>query len=163
MVKNKIILLLLFIQSALWISCDSTAVFDEYQSTGGEWLKDDVKSFNYHSKDSVGYYNMHINLRADQNYPYSNIFLIVKTFQPDGKALVDTLQFEMAKPSGEILGKGLTDVKESTLWFKSKYRFKHLGAYKFDIEHAIRKSTSEHGDASLPGIRDVGLRIEKAQ
>lgn len=144
-------------------SCDTNAVFDEVQSTGGQWLKEDVKTFTFDAKDTLTYHNIYINLRADHKYPYSNVFIIVKTFQPDGKGTADTLQYEMAKSDGEMLGNGITDLKESALWFKSKHRFKMIGSYKYEIEHAVRKAAAEAGDGSLDGINDVGLRIEKAQ
>lgn len=164
MIKNKLsIALIACFGLATMTSCDDGAVFDEVQSTGNQWAREDVKSFSYDAKDTLGYYNLFVNLRADHTYPYSNVFIIVKTSQPNGKAFVDTLQYEMADPTGAMLGNGLTDVKESALWFKSKHRFKYTGTYKFDIEHAVRKADAEKGDQVLEGVYDVGLRIEKAK
>src|SRR5690606_19711501 len=117
----------------------------------------------FESKDTVGYYNIFIHIRAGKEYPYNNLFLIVKTFQPDGKAVADTLQYEMTDVAGNLLGNGLTDVKESALWFKSKYRFKKAGTYKFDIEHAVRKAGAQDGEQLLEGVYDVGMRIVKAK
>lgn len=164
MIANRCFIALITCFGSLgMISCDTNAVYDQVHSTGDQWLRDDVKSFNFDAKDTIGYYNMYVTLRADNTYPYSNVFLIVKTFAPQGNAIVDTLQYEMADPTGLMLGQGLTDVKESKLLFKSKYRFKHSGSYKFDIEHAVRKAEVENGDIALDGVYDVGLRIEKAK
>lgn len=146
----------------MFFSCKDTAVMDTYLSTGNEWDRKDVKIFEFTAEDSLQKYNLFINLRADYQYPYSNIYLIVKMHSPNGKSWVDTLQYPMATPSGELLGNGLTDLKESQLWFKSNYNFSNKGLYKIEIEHAMRNAKSEKGDEKLPGVSDVGLRIEKA-
>lgn len=137
-------------------------IIDSYLSTGSQWDRKDVKTFEFTTQDSLERYNVFINLRADHKYPYSNIFLIVKTHNPNGTTWVDTLQYHMAKPSGEMLGNGITDLKESKLWFKSNHKFPTKGTYKIEIEHAMRSAKSEKGDVVLPGILDVGLRVEKA-
>lgn len=145
----------------LLISCTNKSFYNEYQSTNGEWYKDDVKKFEVEIKDTIQPCNLYINIRNNQDYPFSNLYVIVKTVLPKGKIMIDTLQYEMAKPDGELLGEGITGVKTSKLWFKEKYKFQEKGKYIFEIQHAMRKANEIKGTDTLKGVMDVGFMIEK--
>lgn len=75
--------------------------------------------------------------------------------------MVDTLEYEMANPDGQLLGDGFTGVKESKLLYKKGYVFDKKGVYTFDIRHAIRAVKKENEMTSLEGIYSVGLSIEE--
>ncbi len=142
-------------------SCKQKSYFDEYQPTQNSWNRKDIKKFSINQEDTVGLYNMYIQLRSTNDYPYSNIFLIVKSTNPKGKIMIDTLQYEMADANGNMLGDGFTDIKESKLWFKDHYKFPMKGTYLFEIEHAIRSAEKIKAEEKLDGITDVGLKLEK--
>jgi len=91
----------------------------------------------------------------------SNLFLIVETNFPNGKGFKDTLEYVMAKPNGEFLGTGFSDIKENKLWYREGVVFDEDGEYQVNIQHAMRKSGSVRGLENLEGIIDVGFRIEK--
>ena len=80
---------------------------------------------------------------------------------PDGKIIVDTLQYEMADVTGKFLGTGISDVKENKLFYKENVQFPASGNYVFKISQAMRKSAEVKGIELLEGITDVGFRIEK--
>lgn len=143
------------------LACDSNRVFDEYRSVSNQWNKDSILSFKVTPPDSINAFNVFINLRNNKDYKYSNLFLIVSTKFPNGKVIKDTLEYRMARPSGEFLGTGFTDVKENKLWYKENVIFNEIGEYEFTIQHAMRKNGSVDGVMNLEGITDVGLRIEK--
>jgi gliding motility-associated lipoprotein GldH len=98
-------------------------------------------------------------LRANNNYPFNNIFLIVAIERPNGFTKVDTLEYLMANPDGSLLGDGFTDIKESKLFYKEKVRFR--GNYKVHLKQAVRENGKVPGVTVLEGITDVGFRIEK--
>ena len=143
------------------LACDSNRVFDEYRSVSNQWNKDSILSFKVTPPDSINAFNVFINLRNNKDYKYCNLFLIVSTKFPNGKVIKDTLEYRMARPSGEFLGTGFTDVKENKLWYKENVIFNEIGEYEFTIQHAMRKNGSVDGVMNLEGITDVGLRIEK--
>jgi len=140
---------------------DEKMLFDQYQETSGTWDKTDVKTFVYDVQDTVQRHNLFMNLRVNKSYPYSNLFVIFKIHQPDSDVLVDTLQFQMAKPDGTLLGNGFSDVKESRLELKEGYIFPKAGSYKFSIEQVVRELGEVEGVSSLNGVSEVGFRIEK--
>jgi len=152
----------LFIILAIAItSCDSSQVFDEYKEIPSNWHKNDIAKFNIVSPDTTKHYNLFVNIRNTSSFKYSNLFLVVEMNFPNGKTVKDTLEYLMAKPSGEFLGIGFTDIKENKLFYKEDFIFKESGDYKVNIQHAMRENGSIRGIEILEGITDVGFRIEK--
>lgn len=147
----------------IWMlcSCSNNRVeFAAYQNIPDGWEKDEAVRFDFKAPDTLNVYDVFINLRNDERYPFSNLFLIVNMEFPGGKVITDTLEYEMAKPDGEWLGKGFTDLKESKLWYKEAVRFPDTGSYSMEIYHAMRKNGNVEGVRSLDGITDVGISIE---
>jgi gliding motility-associated lipoprotein GldH len=155
-IKHSLFVVLVVV---LFCSCDKKRVFDEYKTVGSSWHKDSVVSFDLPELDSTKRYNLFLNLRNNNNYPFNNLFLIVALELPNGFTKVDTLEYQMANPDGTLLGDGFTDLKESKLFYKEKVRFR--GKYKVHIKQAVRENGKVQGIKELEGITEVGLRIEK--
>lgn len=145
-------------------SCDKGRVFDEYKELDGKWKKDNKLSFSFDQKDTVSKYNMFINVRNNNSYPYNNLFLIVELQEPGTKLVkVDTLEYPMANPDGSLMGEGFSDIKESKLWYKENVRFPKAGKYTVTVQQAVRKGGEVPGVEELDGVTDVGLRIESTE
>ncbi len=156
--------LLIFGCLILLCSCDKQRVFDEYKSFDGKWNKDSIVSFDFEQKDTVSRYNLFVNVRNNNSYPYNNLFLIVQMQEPGSKfTKVDTLEYQMANPDGSLMGDGFSDVKESKLWYKEKVKFPKAGKYTVRIQQAVRKAGEVPGVQELDGITDVGFRIESIE
>lgn len=163
MQKRTLRALLVMFCCFLVIGCDSNAVFDTYKSVPNQWHKDSLASFTFKAPDTIKNYNLYINLRNTNQYQFSNLFLIVEFNYPNGKTIKDTLEYKMAKPNGELLGTGFTDIKENKLWyrgFKSPFKFSEEGDYKINIQHAMRSNGDVNGIVGLEGITDIGFRVE---
>jgi len=141
-------------------SCDSNRVFDAYKSVPNQWHKDSVISFKIMPPDSLKPYNLFVNVRNTSDYKFSNLFLIVEMNFPHGKRVKDTLEYMMAKPNGEFLGTGFSDMKENKLWYKEGVVFSESGDYEVKIQHAMRENGKIKGVENLKGITDIGFRIE---
>jgi len=157
--RNSLLLCVL-LSGFIIVSCDSNRVFDQYQSIPNQWHKDSVISFKTEAPDTTSIYNLFINLRNTNSYKYNNLFLIVEMNFPHGKIIKDTLEYKMARPNGELLGTGLTAVKENKLWYKENVVFNEIGIYKINIRHAMRENGKVNGVVNLDGITDIGFRIE---
>ena len=145
----------------LLVSCDKKRVFDQYKTVGEAWQKDSIASFTYNNQDTTERYDLFLNLRSNNDYPFNNIFLIVSMETPGGMTKVDTLQYQMAEADGKLLGEGFSDVKESKLYYIEKYKFSAIGDFKIGIQQAVRQSGKVAGEKELKGITEVGFRIEK--
>ena len=153
--------LLILLLAFVFASCDSDRVFDDYKSLPNQWNKDSILTFNLENIDTLQSYNLFINVRNNNDFEYSNLFLISEIQFPQGKVITDTLEYEMAAPNGKWLGTGFGDVKENKLWYKENVQFPESGKYKVSIKHAMRKNGSEQGIENLKGITEIGFRIEK--
>ncbi|MCO4820992.1 MAG: gliding motility lipoprotein GldH [Flavobacteriaceae bacterium] len=158
--RNGIKLLALTLLMSLG-ACDSNSVFDDYKSVPNQWHKDSVITFNVTPLDTIAPYNLFVNVRNTNDYKFNNLFLIVTLDYPNGKVETDTLEYQMAKPNGELLGTGFSDIKENKLWFKENVILNESGEYVVKIQHAMRKNGSVNGVENLEGITDIGFRIEK--
>jgi len=145
-----------------FIACDNDAVFDKYESLPNQWNKDSIISFEVKYLDSLQAYDLFINIRNTNDYPYSNLYLITSMNFPHGKVIEDTLEYQMSKSDGEWLGVGVGEVKSSKLWYKKGVHFQEEGNYTFKIRQAMRKNGEREGVENLKGITEVGLRIEKS-
>lgn len=142
-------------------SCDSNSVFDEYKTVSNAWNKNDIVNFKVQAPDSTSAYNLFVNVRNTKEYKYSNLFLIVEMSFPHGKTIKDTLEYKMASADGQLLGVGLTGIKENKLWYKESVVFNESGEYAVKIQHAMRKNGDVNGIVDLEGITDIGFRVEK--
>ncbi len=144
--------------------CNDDLVFSRYQPTqGGSWGKEEVMRFEFPAPDTLNRHNLFINVRNDDRFPYSNLFVIATLDFPDGTTFKDTLEYEMALPDGRWLGKGAGSLKENKLWYKENIVFPFKGVYTLELIHAMRKNGSVEGIQNLPGITDLGLEIEKSK
>lgn len=144
-------------------SCDKNRVFDEYKSVGSAWNRDSIVKFNLPKLEPSKNYNLFVNIRNNDNYPFNNLFLLVALENPDGLTKVDTLEYAMANPDGTLLGEGFTDTKESKLFYKENLKFDKNGLYKIRIQQALRQTGKVAGVKELNGISEVGFRIESIE
>ena len=151
--------------ATLWvISCDTKTVYTEYRSlNNGIWSASDTLEFGLNELDSSLDYNVFLNVRNNNEFAFSNLFLITELEQPSGETVKDTLEFEMAQADGSWLGKGRGSIKESKLWFREKIVFPDSGVYHLRVIHAMRKNGQVEGIEALQGITDVGIQIEKTE
>lgn len=144
-------------------SCTDHAVTSGYRSIeGASWHRDSIVQFVFSPTDTLKEYEVFIHVRNDASFPYSNLFLIAELDFPTGETITDTLEYEMARPDGQWLGKGNGSIKENKLWYKENIVFPRSGVYTLRLSHAMRKNGSVDGVADLEGITDVGFEIAKS-
>ncbi|NVJ88543.1 MAG: gliding motility lipoprotein GldH [Flavobacteriaceae bacterium] len=158
--KTNIFTFLLFV--FMVFSCSDAIEFTEYKSlANSEWDSGEVLTFSFEITDTISPKNLFINIRNNQEYNFSNLFVITSLNFPNGTKIVDTLQYEMANEKGEYLGTGLSNIKESKLFYKESKVFPSKGKYEFTINQAMRKQGEVQPLQTLKGIQDVGFSIEK--
>ncbi len=155
-------LLVLFLLTGMFVSCESNTVFSETRAMDGYWGADEVVEFKLPQLDSLKNYNLFLNIRNTNEYKFNNIFLIVSMNFPHGKTVTDTLEYRMANPDGSWMGQGIGDVKENKLFYKEHVRFFEDGIYTITIAQAMRNNGAVEGVTKLEGITDVGFSVEEA-
>ena len=158
MLKNNYYLIGAFL---VFIACSNPPFFTRYKNIeNNKWAIDKPVDFNVAVTDTLSPFNLFINIRNTNQYPYSTLFLVVTERYQNTILQIDTLEYEMADAKGHWLGSGFTSVKENKLIYKTNYLFPKKGNYSFSIVHAVRKNGQIFGDTFLQGISDVGLLIE---
>lgn len=141
----------------LFSSCDNQRIFeDNIEIEDNLWNVDTIVRLEVDIADTITPANFYINVRNAEGYPYSNIYLFIKTKFPNGQQSNDTLECVLADEKGQWLGNGMGDIYDNQIPFKRNVRFPVSGKYIFELQHGMRLK-------DLPLIMDVGLRIEKAQ
>ncbi len=156
---RKAILLLVLV---MLMGCNSNEVHSEFISLPNQWPIDQTIEFSLPEMDSTSGYHLFFNVRNTNEFKYNNLFLIASINFPNGKVIIDTLEYQMANPDGTWLGTG-NRVKENKLWYKENIRFFEEGVYEVKLRHAMRNNASIMGVTELEGITDVGIIIEKSQ
>ncbi|HMM12732.1 MAG TPA: gliding motility lipoprotein GldH [Bacteroidales bacterium] len=152
----KLIRLLFYLAIAIFAAgCSNRTVFDAVQSTGGhEWHSSNRLRFEAEIDDTVSTYRILLHLRNHVEYPYANLFLFLQTRMPNGHITRDTIECQLADPSGQWYGKGTGPYRQQLIPLHNRLKFPLPGSYVFYIEQAMR-------DTILFGITDAGLRIER--
>ena len=161
-IKNKIYLIILLF-FGFFTACQNKIVKQQIKDIqNGTWHRDSIVSIQFKPVDTIQPYNLFFLIRNDNNYPYANIFVIAKMTNNRQK-IIDTLEYAMADEKGNWLGSGIWDLKESKLIYKKNFKFKDTLPVTISIEHAVRKTGQILGDEELPGIKTIGIIIEKAK
>ncbi len=141
----------------LFFSCHSPEGDVKMNSVDNKWNKKSEQKFNLEIADPQNPKNIIFVVRNNNDYPYSNIRFIVNfTNLQNKKKETDTLNYVLAKPNGEWLGTGFGDTKETLFQYRLNYRFPSKGKYEIGLIQAMRNDV-------LPGIEDVGVKIETAK
>ena len=159
--KNNpfLIVLLLFF---LMFSCNDIAEYNQYKTLeNASWQANKKVLFQFDVKDTISPKNLFINIRNNNKYQFSNLFVITELNFPNGTIIVDTLQYEMTDNLGNFLGNGFTEIKDNKLFYKEKKVFPIAGQYTFSVRQAMRKNGEVDPIPFLEGISDVGFSIEK--
>ncbi|WP_126340466.1 gliding motility lipoprotein GldH [Kaistella jeonii] len=139
------------------MSCNNSSEKVDMKNLNGKWDKKVEQKFNFKVNDAQNPKNIIFVVRNNNDYPYSNIRFIVNFSDAKTKLKsVDTLNYVLAKPNGEWIGKGFGDTKETLFQYKLNYKFPQNGNYSIGIIQAMRAD-------QLKGIEDIGLKIETAK
>lgn len=139
--------------AAILVSCkDSGEVY--MRNINGAWHKKDKATFSFPVRDVQNPKNLIFIVRNNNDYPYSNIRLIVDFHEVKSKKkITDTLNYILARPDGEWIGTGFGETKETLFQYRLRYRFPKQGQYSVTVQQAMRQEV-------LKGIEDIGIKIE---
>lgn len=135
-------------------SCSSSPYFEEYIGLrDSTWHSDSVATFTVEIEDTASEFLIGINLRNNNDYPYSNIFLFREIRSSRGIEFRDTMEFFLADSYGKWLGDGVGELKTNQWQFASKgLRFRKKDTYTFSFNQAMRED-------ELKGVEDIGITI----
>lgn len=153
--QNKALGRLLPLFFLLFLSCSGGSIYNEYLTINNiTWDKDKEYYFTFRIEDASVPYNVSLEVRNNNLYPYRNLWLFFNEEQPAGPILRDTIECLLADEYGKWKGSGIS-LYHSSFPIKTRYSFPEAGQYTFSFRQGMRND-------ALRGIQEIGLQIEKA-
>ncbi|MDR0895609.1 MAG: gliding motility lipoprotein GldH [Prevotellaceae bacterium] len=137
-------------------ACGKHTVYHTFHTLpSGGWMRNDTLHFNVDISDSVATTcRLTVAVRNHSNYPYCNLPLLIRCTDPHGQTVyVDTIQIQLANQEGIWLGNGWGGLYEKV----TPAGILHTagsGVYFMTVASLLP-------DEVLPGIRDVGIMLQK--
>ena len=134
-------------------SCNRPTIYSHYESinTNG-WIRSDKAEFDIISQEDGNYFQT-LGLRATNNYPFTNLTLIVdQQVFPDATHSSDTINIQMTNQEGNFLGKGLRHLQYDIPL--PSITLKKGDSVHISISHYMKREV-------LPGITDIGISLKK--
>ncbi len=133
-------------------ACDRPA-FEQYQAIEqGVWEKDRAYQFIFEIKDTTVAYDISLEIRNNNLYPYQNLWILSQTVFPDSTLRRDTTECMLADDYGKWYGQGIS-VFEISQPVQTRFHFPRSGHYTVSVRQGMRQD-------ELPGIQGIGLRVQ---
>ena len=127
-------------------------MYDQYQPIQNTlWVKDKEYYFTFEIKDITVPYDLTLEVRNNNLYPYQNLWIFCKEEHPFGPLKRDTVECMLADEFGKWYGQGIS-LFQSSFPIRTSYKFPIAGRYTFSFRQGMRND-------ELPGIQEIGLRI----
>lgn len=151
--KKYLFILLLGI---LLFSCHKRGVVfsESFSLPTKSWDYDSLVQFQAKVNDTIGLYQIWLNVEHTEKYPYANLWLKFIVLGPDSTASVDTVNVFFQDKQHRWLGIGVGHTWKLDQLFADSVRFRKTGTYTFLIQHIMRQDR-------LEDIKKIGLTIKK--
>jgi gliding motility-associated lipoprotein GldH len=137
-----------------FFSCSHKEVFFDFHSVvDASWARADTAVFEVNITDAAIPYDIFVEIRHNEHYPFSNIWLFVNVETPERSVRTDTIGVDLADVYGKWYGKGFS-LHNFSIPYEKSFLFPHPGVYTFSICQGMR-------DNPLKGVSDIGLKISK--
>jgi gliding motility-associated lipoprotein GldH len=147
---------LIFFVGAL-AGCNQPVLFEqEYNIADQSWHKDSLLVFSPVIEDTSDIVSIGFSLNYSNEYAYSNLWLFIDVESPGGEMQTDTMEYFLAEPDGEWIGKG-NDRSRTLYWlYKGGVKMAQPGEYTITLQQGMRRD-------NLHGVQNMSLWIEKAE
>lgn len=151
--KIKLLLFILIIQFS---ACIHSNVYEKNVALNQfSWNENKIIPFEFDITDTTATYSMYFTTRHTDAYPFSNIWVNIKTQYPNADtSSTSKVEIPLATPEGKWLGRGMNEIWEHRMLIASPLHFSKKGTYIVTLQHAMRVNP-------LPQIMSVGIRLEK--
>ena len=137
----------------------TTSEFLKFNVFNNAWSKNEVLTFNFPRKMESKAKDIFFVLRHNNNYPYSNIFLITELQNPTNQVIIDTFEFKLAQSNGEWLGDKKISVIEHKLLFKESLELDQ-NDFSLKVRTSMRSNNQSNEIEKLDGVINFGILID---
>ena len=137
-------------------SCDKNKVYQKYVSLPDyAWLKTNSIDFKVNIEDTAIAYNVFLNVRHTDFYPYKNLWVKLKSQVNDKLHWDEEIELILQEKSGKWMSDCSGNICDAKILIKAGEQFSSAGEYTFTLTQIMRVDP-------VVAIMDMGLRIEKA-
>lgn len=157
-IRNRINLTLFIITIFILGGCenDSNVAFHSSRDVSAlGWGPKDSLNWPIEWQDSIHAYNMDVEVRHDNSYPYQNLGLEICLAKGDTLIIKDTLNLSLTSPIGDWQGSGWGSLYQEQYPY-NRVTFPYPGNYTLTVRPYM-------ADWNLKGIYSVGIKISKHQ
>ncbi len=155
MIRSRIIFLTTLICILFLNACEQSRVFDKNIAIGNNgWAYGQPLQFEVSVIDTTESYNMFINIRHTDEYPYNNLWINLTTILPDSSIVSSKVNVELSMPDGKWTGNCVDGICYNAVLIQKNFRMPQKGKYTFILDQDMRMNP-------VPGLLDVGIRVEK--
>lgn len=144
--------------SASFYSCHKADRLNDFEKhvaiPGYTWNYAFYPSFEVNITDTSARYNIYVTIRHTNDYPFSNLWLLITSNYSGAKPKTQRVELPLADREGRWLGSGIDNIYDQRIPIQQNARFDKPGIYHFSFEQNMRVD-------NLPHVMSVGLRIEK--
>lgn len=149
---NKYILIFVIVFS--FSSCKKHFFEQQITIPNKIWDINEHATFTVDVQDITTPYNMYLNFDVDKKYPYSNLWVFIKSKSPSGMVTYDTLNCEFLDEEYKWRGQKKGSSYNLNSSFVDSVMFPEQGKYIFEIQHGLRQEKVEF-------INEIGFLVDK--
>lgn len=137
-------------------ACTPNRTYETTETISGQkWYRSDTLAMQVAISDTSASYNLFFVVRHTNDFPFRNLWMRLYTYYPSGKTGMLREQVILGDNATQ---QWLTDCLQNTcnglIPIVEGLKFSEVGTYRFTVHHIMRTNP-------LPGIMDVGLRLER--
>ena len=152
--KFKEIIFLVIAVFILLLSCNTEKVFHEVKKFDDyKWRREDKAVFSFDLQDTTVNYEMVLNIRYIQGFPFKFLPLTIEITAPSGETLELEDNIQIIKDDHSYIGDGAGSYWDLD-YTVPDYPFHEKGVYKIVIQHALSEEI-------LSPFNEIGVSIYK--
>ena len=137
------------------ISCDKNQVyFKEIKIENSSWAYQDSIVFSWEMKDTTSAFDLLLHMHHNADMKYQNVYLNVKTKNPDQSEISNLLSLELFQPNGMSNGDCSRNQCEALIPLQENISFPHMGNYSLTLFQNSR-------DSLITGIQSIALELRR--
>jgi len=136
-------------------SCNRGNIYShEEEIKGGTWSYKDSLTYQFEIDDTAQLYSMQLNVLHDNNFPYENLYVKIRSVYPDKSIKNDVLSLEFADETGGWMGEKEGKKFLAPIALQPIAKFSQKGKYSMTFYQNSRID-------SVPGIHSLELSVDK--
>ncbi|MGB3196229.1 MAG: gliding motility lipoprotein GldH [Saprospiraceae bacterium] len=137
------------------ISCDKNQVyFKEIKIENSSWAYQDSIVFSWEMKDTTSAFDLLLHMHHNADMKYQNVYLNVKTTNPDQSEISNLLSLELFQPNGKSNGDCSRNQCEALIPLQENISFPQMGNYSLTLFQNSR-------DSLITGIQSIALELRR--